>query len=324
MGFCLSIFFVSNFVFVCIYKTMFEEFEKKDNVSLKNYSTIKIGGNAKVIVFPKNINELIEILKIIKKNKQKYIILGNGSNILFPDKFFEGVVVSLKNINHIEKKGKFVYVGAGVNLFALNISLANFGLSGLEWSYGIPASMGGFVIMNGGCFEHEIGEFVEELLVLRDEKLEILKRENLLFEYRNSNLRKEKYIVLSVKLRLFKEKTQKIREKMQFFYDKKKNSQPCDLPSLGSVFKRIDAKETIYPAKIIDNLGLKGVRINGAEISKKHAGFIVNVGGATCQDVVRLVKLVEEKLAQVGVFPEREIIVLQDKENCCESGYTSG
>ena len=111
MGFLPIYFFVSNFVFVCIYKTMFEEFEKKENVSLKNYSTIKIGGNAKVIVFPKNINELIEILKIIKKNKQKYIILGNGSNILFSDEFFDGVVVSLKNINHIEKKGKFVYVG---------------------------------------------------------------------------------------------------------------------------------------------------------------------------------------------------------------------
>lgn len=302
---------------------MFDEFEKKENVDLKDYSTIKIGGMAKIIVFPRDINELQKILKIIKKNNQKYIIFGNGSNILFSDKYFDGVVVSLKNINHIEKKGKNVYVGAGVNLFSLNMTLADIGLSGLEWSYGIPASMGGFVIMNGGCFEHEIGQFVEEVLVLKDDKLEILKKENLSFEYRNSSLKKEKYIVLSVKLQLFKEKTQKIREKMQFFYDKKKISQPCEMPSLGSVFKRIVGEETIYPAKIIDNLGLKGVRINGAEISKKHAGFIVNVGGATCQDVLSLIKFVEERLSQVGVFPEREIIVLQDEENCCESGYTS-
>lgn len=303
---------------------MFKKFERQENVALANSSTIKIGGIAKVVVFPQNINELIEILKIIKENKQNYIILGNGSNILFSDDFFDGVVISLKHLDFVSQDGTTVYAGAGVNLFTLNIKLSQMGLGGLEWSYGIPATVGGFVIMNGGCFGCEIGQFVEEVLVLRDDKLSILRRKDITFEYRNSSLRKEKFIVLSVKLKLYKEKTAKINEKMQFFYQKKKYSQPCEMPSLGSVFKIIYGEQVIYPAKIIDNLGLKGVKIGGAEISKKHSGFIVNVGGATSADVQKLIALITERLAEKGVFPEKEIIVHNIKEKNCESGYSSG
>lgn len=289
---------------------MFEEFECKEKIKLCNFSTVKIGGEADYIIFPKNVLELQKILKIIKKNHLKYFILGNGSNILFSDRGYRGVLISLKHFNRISRYGTCVRVGAGCNLFALNLKLKEFGLSGLEWSYGIPASLGGLLRMNGGSFGHEICEFVEEVVVLDDGKVKRLKREEIEFYYRYSSL--QKYIILSAKLRFFPEKSEEIAKNMQISLEKKKNSQPMEAASLGSVFKLIHGKETVYPAKIIDNMGLKGVKIGGAEVSTKHAGFIINKGNATSADFVALIELLEEKLKSVGVFAEREIIILQE------------
>lgn len=340
--------FLQKFQEKHIYFYMFEKFEHYENLELKNFSTMKVGGKAKFFVCPKNHLELKEIFAICKENHIKTFVLGNGSNVLFDDKGFDGAIISLRNFNKtkiqknsikitkkINKNNKkilknnkkliknkffnnflqffylknvFVEVGAGVNLFYLNTFLAKAGIGGLEWSYGIPASVGGFVVSNGGCFGHEIGEFVSEVLIF-DGKFKRLKREDLFFEYRNSNLRK--FVVLSVKLRFFEEKSEKISKNMQFFLEKKKNLQPCEFPSLGSVFKRVLASEVIFPAKVIDDLGLKGTQIGGAQVSVKHAGFIVNTGNATSKDVLSLVEFLEKKMLEVGIKPEREIIVLK-------------
>lgn len=291
---------------------MFEKFEHLVGASLSEYSTMKVGGEAKYLLFPKNVEEIAEILKICEENHIKTFILGNGSNVLFSDKGFNGAVVSLKKLNKISFDGEFVFVDAGVNLFALNIALQKEGLSGLEWSYGIPASVGGFLFMNGGCFGHEISEFVEEVSVLDGCCEKTIKNEECGFSYRNSDL--QKYVILGVKLRLKREKTDKIMQNMQFFLNKKRESQPCDLPSLGSVFKIVKGNPDIYPAKLIDNMGLKGVKIKGAEVSQKHAGFIVNSGGATSSDILALIEFLESRLCGIGVKVEREIIVLKEDE----------
>lgn len=316
---------------------MFKEFEYLENADLKNWSTIKIGGLARYIVFPKNPSELTEIVKICRKNKQKYYIFGNGSNILFDDAGFDGVLINLKYFNEIElgeleekerddccsctenkcnkclpyNKNCIVKIGAGIKLFVLNQKLKKMGLSGLEWSYGIPATLGGLVAMNGGCFGNEIFDFVEKVLVLDGQKSKILKKEDISFNYRFCSL-KDRYIILAVWLRLQKDEPIEIEKRMMNFFERKKFLQPCDYPSLGSVFKQIrNVDEIVYPAKLIDNMGMKGVKIGKAQVSQKHAGFIINLGGATSADFLALVVLIQEKLRGVGVEAKPEIVILR-------------
>lgn len=289
---------------------MFEKYDYMENVELKNYSTMKVGGLAKFMVFPRTHLELKELFEIIKQENLRWFILGNGSNVLFDDEGFDGVVVNLKHFDRVVKSGESVRVGAGVNLFALNIKLKSLGLGGLEWSYGIPGTLGGLLVMNGGCYGHEICEFVEEVTVFDSGKVKRLKKSDIKFEYRHSDL--NQYIILSAKLKLKADLPENINQKMTENFTKKKNAQPYELPSLGSVFKLVHKNdEIIYPAKLIDNLGLKGVKIGGAEISQKHAGFIVNTGEATSEDIIKLIEYVECKLLEIGVKPEREIIILK-------------
>lgn len=292
---------------------MFENFDYKKDVDLKNYSTMKTGGRAKYIVFPRDCDEVLQVLEICRKNSFTFFILGNGSNVLFSDDGFDGVLISLKNLNKISQVNETeVWVEAGANLFTLNMTLMRLGLSGLEFCYGIPASIGGFVYMNGGCFGYEIGEFVEEIIVLDGMKERLLKKEELEFSYRHSNL--QDYIILNIKLKLKQGESKEIMQKMEENLKRKRETQPCDLPSLGSVFKVIQGANPIYPAKLIDSMGLKGVTINGAEVSKKHAGFIVNTGNATSRDVLMLVEFLENKFEEVGLKFQREIIVLDNKD----------
>ena len=306
--FCIEIFLCKFFCFF-IYKIMFENFEFVENANLSKLSTMKTGGKAKYIIFPKNVTELRQILKIIKKNGLKSFIIGNCSNILFSDYGFDGVLISLKHFDKIKKTKNFVEIGAGINLFALNQKLALLGLSGMEWSFGIPGSFGGLIYMNGGCFGSEVFDFVESIKVLDGEKIKILKKAEIKFAYRATDLKGK--IILSAKLKLKSEESEKILKKMQFFLKIKHENQPCDFPSLGSIFKQIKTDEKIiYPAKIIDNLGLKGFKIKRAEISKKHAGFIVNSGNATSDEIFSLICFVQKKLAEQNVFPELEIILL--------------
>lgn len=289
---------------------MFEKYDCLENVELKNYSTMKVGGEAKYIVFPRTHLELKEIFEIMNEKDLRWFILGNGSNVLFDDEGFDGVIINLKHFDRIIRNGNNVRIGAGVNLFVLNQKLKEMNLSGLEWSYGIPGTLGGLLIMNGGCYGHEICEFVQEVTIFDKGKVKRLKREDIKFEYRHSDL--NQYVILSAKLNLSPDLSENIENRMTENFFKKKNAQPYELPSLGSVFKLIHkGDEIIYPAKLIDNLGLKGVKIGGAEISQKHAGFIVNVGGATSEDIIKLMEYIECKLLEIGVKPEREIIVLK-------------
>lgn len=294
-------------------KHLFKGFDFFENIDLKNYSTMKSGGRAKYLVFPRSERGLVGVLKICQNHGLNFYVIGNGSNILFDDTGFDGVLVNLKHFNYIKISGEYAFVGAGTNLFYLNLFFQKNNLSGLEWSYGVPATLGGFVVCNGGCFGHEICEFVEEVRVLRNMQIVTLKRNEIAFAYRYSSL-KDSCVVLEIKLHLRFDNADVIKAKMLSALEEKRRLQPCDLPSLGSVFKRVMVNdEIIYPAKLIDNMGLKGVKIGGAEVSKKHAGFVVNTGGATSTDVLKLVELLEKKLAEIGVFPEREIVVLKNE-----------
>ena len=285
---------------------MFKNINYLKNEKLSKYSTIKIGGEAKYIVFPQTIKEVKQVVNEVQEKRLKMFVIGNGSNTLFDDKGFDGVVLCLKNLNKVVVKRNKVRAEAGTNLFALNNKLKEFGLSGMEWSFGIPGSVGGFVVMNGGCFGHEICEFIDEVEVLQEGKIRTLKKEDIRFGYRKSSING---VVLAVTISLKKEDPQNVYENMQEALNKKRGAQPCEFPSLGSVFKHVELDgETIYPAKLIDTLGLKGVKIGGVEVSTKHAGFIVNVDLGTGEDYRRLVKFLKEKLAQMGVDVETEVV----------------
>lgn len=295
---------------------MFDGIKCVKNASLKDLSTIKIGGKAKYIVFPKDEAEIEMVLQEAKRSDEKAFVLGNGSNTLFDVDFFDGVVISTRKLNQIERLDKQrVYVSAGVNLFLLNVTLSKMGLGGLEWSYGIPASFGGLVYMNGGAFGREIKDFLERVRVLRNGKIEESQASEIEFSYRSSNLKN--CIILGGVLCLYEEKTEKIKEKMQDFLQKRQKFQPYDKLSLGSTFKHIEENggEIIYPAKLIDSLGFKGVKIGGVEVSTKHAGFLVNSGNGTAEDYLNLAKLIEQKIFErFGLKLEKEVVLLSELE----------
>lgn len=283
---------------------MFNGIEIIDNADLKNYCTFKIGGRG-TIVFPKNVNELKKIVKECDKNNLKYFILGNGSNLLFSDFEINTILVSLKYFNEIRQvKKDEVFVGAGVNLFPLNIYLKNHNLSGLEWSYGIPGSIGGAIFMNAGAFGHSISENILNVKVIKCGKVENISKKNLEFSYRKSNING---IILGATMKFKEGNLDEIALLQQDYLERRKMSQPYDKFSAGSVFKR-NIEKNIIPAKIIDTFGLKGTRIGGAEISKKHAGFIVNNGDAKAIDVLALIEYIKYK---TGEDLELEIIYVK-------------
>lgn len=279
---------------------MFENVEKIEKADLKNFNTFKIGGKG-TILFPKNVFELKRTIKECKNNKLKYLILGNGSNLLFPDYDLDTILISLKNFNKISKKENFVYFEAGVNMFSLNKFCLENSLTNLEWSFGLPASFGGLVYMNGGAYEHTIFDYIRRVKVLNDNKVVWLKKNDIQFTYRKSNI---EGIILGGEIILNKSDKKTVENKQKYYFECRKSTQPLNYPCAGSIFKR---KNDIIPAKLIDSFNLKGVRIGGAEISKKHAGFIVNVDNAKSIDVRALIDYIKNN---VGIDLEEEIIIL--------------
>ncbi len=298
------------------YLEYFKSFSKKDitfltNESLKEHCSFNIGGIAKYFVIIHNKKTLLKLTKDV----DKYFILGAGTNILFKKKEYVIPIFKLgKDFNKIEikkedKDNVLLEVGASTNLFSLNNFLRKNEIGGLEWSYGIPGSVGGATLMNAGAYEQEFDKYVNSVKILENNK--IFRTKAFSFSYRESSFKNTNQIILGVRLSLIKKSSKKIEEEQNFFINKRKKSQPYGQNSAGSVFKRIINKtEIFYPAKIIDNLGLKGVKIGGAEISQKHAGFIVNYNNAQAKDVLKLIKLIKSKVKkETKTLLEEEIII---------------
>ena len=286
---------------------MFEKLEFKKNVSLKKLTSFKIGGKCRFYFSPKDLIELKKIINECQKNKLQYFILGNGTNVLADDSGFDGAIIHLKNFKYIKLKRYrnycFVTVLAGVSLFEFNKFLLNNKISGFEWSFGIPGSIGGAIRMNAGACDGQTCDNLIEIKYLTNGKLKTKK--GFKGEYRKGF---EEGIIISAKFKLKTGNALEIEEKMNNNFSLKKISQPYDKPSAGSIFKR---KNELYPAKIIDELGLKGLRIGDAMISKKHAGFIINMGAATSRDVINLIKLLKLIFKSNGYIFDEEIIYLK-------------
>ena len=280
---------------------MFENIEKLVDANLKNFCTFKIGGRG-TILFPKNQFEIKRILNDCKKNRLEFFILGNGSNVLFPDGEFKKAIIDLRKLNNIKitKQGT-IMAEAGVHLFAFNKFLEQNGFAGFEWSYGIPATIGGLTFMNGGAFGEQVANYIKKVKIIKNGKISWINRKNIDFSYRKSNI---EGIILAVEFEFKKADSRIIAEEQRKFFDIRKKTQPYDKFSAGSVFKRFGDK---IPAIMIDKAGLKGVKIGGAEISTKHAGFIVNNDNATSKDVKDLIGLIKKRCGNL----ECEIIILE-------------
>ena len=266
--------------------------EFKQNESLKNYNTFKIGGNTKYLFIIRSTNNLIEVCKQLKLHNIKHKVIGMGSNLLFDNLGYNGAIIVNKT-NSIEFKNNCVIADGGVNLTALIFKASELGLSGLENLSGIPSTLAGGVVNNVGAFGTEIADFIEsiECVDANFNKI-ILSKENCKFSYRNSIFKHKNLIITKVILKLKKDDKSLIKQRIQNAIKQKTTTQPLNYPSAGSVFKRCE----IIPGKVIDELGLKGTKIGGAEISTKHAGFIVNNSSATSQDVKELIILIKEKV----------------------------
>ena len=275
------------------------------------HTSFKCGGCAKFFYEIESIEDFVEVVKKCKNLKQKIFILGNGTNTLCVDSGFNGVVISTKNYNKInlEKSGNItnIELESGASLYKLNKLLADIGIEGLEWSYGIPGTIGGAVVMNAGAYGQEIFNFVDYVVVYNRGKTKKIYKKNIKYTYRNGGLKGK--IILRVGLKIISKNSCCVRENQLYFMKKRLLSQPLDLPNAGSIFKR---SGEIIPAQIIDNLGLKGVIIGGAKVSEKHAGFIVNFNNATASDIIELIQYIQKVVYdKLDIKLEEEIVLLK-------------
>ena len=261
---------------------------------LKEYPSFKIGGKADIFAIPKTKNTLIELLQLLQDYQFPFFILGKGSNIIVGDKGYRGMIIYTGELKNVNIEGTIIKAEAGITLAALANKALAAGLSGLEFASGIPGSLGGALYMNAGAYGSEMKDVVRETSLLDYAGNEyIYSKEELALSYRYSILQKKPLIVLTVSMELEKGNKEEIKAKMLELNRRRKEKQPLEWPSAGSIFKR---PEGHYVGPMIEELGLKGYRIGDAQISEKHAGFIINLGNATAADVIKLIKLVQDKI----------------------------
>lgn len=266
-----------------------------ENVSLKEYTTYKVGGKAKYMVFPKNTTKLITLLKYIKDKKIPYMVLGFGSNVLFSDKEYKGIIIKLDALDEIEIEGTKVKAGAGASLMKVASLATKRGLSGLEFATGIPGSVGGAIYMNAGAYKSDMGYVVKEVKVLtKDMKVITMVNREMDFHYRSSFLQKNKdYICLEATMRLKKGNKEEMEQLIRERKKRRLSSQPLEYPSAGSVFRN---PEGDFAGRLIEELGYKGLMKGGAQISEKHANFIINKENATAKDILELIHFIKESV----------------------------
>ena len=283
----------------------------RENEPLAAHCTFKIGGPAQLFVMPENEQQLCSAVAFCKEQAVRYYLLGNGSNILFADEGFSGVVIDVSALDaEIAVEDTVLTAGAGVRLAALCKAALKHGLSGLEFAYGIPGTVGGAVYMNAGAYGGEMKDVLEAVSYLTaDGRWVDSEASELDFSYRHSAFEENDACILGAVFHLEKGDPDAIKARMNELMQKRIDKQPLDKPSAGSTFKR---PAGAFAAALIDQCGLRGYRHGGAAVSDKHCGFVVNLGGATCADVLALCDevraIVKEK---TGYDLEKEIRVVK-------------
>lgn len=295
---------------------MIKDFFKQNNYEyieeapLVNHNTYHVKAKAMFLVFPKNIEEVINIMKYLKNNNIAYIFLGNGSNIILEKEYYDKVFIKLDKLNKINIDGNIVTAEAGVSLIKLALDTAMNNLSGLEFACAIPGLVGASVAMNAGAYNSSISEVLVSAKVI-NENLDVitLTNEQLEYQYRDSFLKKNKnYICLEATFKLENKDCEEILNLMSSRQERRLDTQPLSYPSAGSVFRN---PPNLYAGELIEKCNLKNTNINGAEVSEKHANFIINKNGAKGSDIIKLIELVKKQVKEkydVDLVLEQEII----------------
>lgn len=282
----------------------------KINEPMKNHTYFKIGGNVDLLLIPANVDQLLEAVKLLQKHGEKPIVIGNGTNLLVSDKGIRGVVIKIsKKMSNIAVEGDKILADSGCLLSQIASKALENALEGFEFAGGIPGSLGGAIAMNAGAYDGEMKDVIDSVVCMNKEgELFELSNEKLKFSYRHSAIQAEDLIVLQAKIKLQKGDAAAIKAKIDDFAERRITKQPLNMPSAGSTFKRPIGD---YASRLIEANGLKGLRYGDAQVSEKHCGFIVNVGEAKCQDVMRLISVIQKTVKDqsgIELCPEVKII----------------
>ncbi len=286
-----------------------QKIEYRKDELMSNHTSFKIGGPAPFFVEVKNSEELYSLILFLKNAGIPYFVIGKGSNLLVSDKGMDCVVISLLKMDKITVQGEEIVAEAGASLANVCVAALENSLTGLEFAYGIPGCAGGALFMNAGAYGGEMSQVVIscECIDTAGEKISI-KAKDMKLGYRKSIFRGSDMIITSVRYRLERGEKSEIRASMDDFMGRRKQKQPLDFPSAGSTFKR---PEGHFAGALIEKNNLKGLKVGKAMVSEKHAGFVINCGGATCEDVKGLITLVKETVFKAdGVVLEPEVILV--------------
>ena len=277
---------------------------------LSRHTSFRIGGPAKRMAFPKTAEELIVLDGFLRDALVRSILLGNGTNVLFPDEGLDAVVIATGEMDAIERDGDTLTADAGVSLARLATFAWQEGLTGLEFAHGIPGSLGGGVVMNAGAYDGSLSDVLVEATALFPDGVRTVGVEDLRLSYRHSLFTEQPdAVVLRAKVRLQAGNRDAIKARMDELMARRKASQPLEYPSAGSMFKRPAGH---FAGRLIEDAGLKGARVGGAEVSPKHAGFVINTGGATCADVLGLIEKIQKTVYDAaGVMLEPEVRIIR-------------
>lgn len=278
------------------------------NEPMKNHTSFKIGGPADIVIMPGSVDDIKKVIEFAK-NIPLYVI-GNGSNLLVNDEGVHGIVLKISNcLNKVEVEGEYITAEAGATLTLVSNIAKKDSLTGMEWAFGIPGSVGGAVYMNAGAYGGEMKDIVYETTYINENnQIVTINNSEHGFSYRKSMFATQKNIILKTKLKLQKGNKDDIEAKMKELLEQRKLKQPLEYPSAGSTFKR---PEGYFVGKIIEELNLKGMSIGGAQVSEKHGGFIINKGNATAKDVKMLIDYIVnevEKVYNIKLEPEVKMI----------------
>lgn len=283
--------------------------EIKTDVNMDKHTSFRVGGPVDYLVNPTTYDEVLAVVNLCKEKNVPCFIIGNCSNLIVRDGGFRGVFIKLSNLDKIYIEGDRITGGGGALLKSLSNAALEEGLTGLEFASGIPGSIGGAIYMNAGAYDSEISKVIETALVIDNEgNIISLNKEELELGYRTSAVQKNDYIVLEATFKLRYGDKEKIIGRIKELTSRRVDKQPLEYPSAGSTFRR---PEGYFAAKLIDDTGLKGMCVGGAEVSTKHCGFLINKGEASADDVLELIKLVQEKVKErfdVELRPEVKII----------------
>ncbi len=297
----------------CSYKDLFKDIYSEDGIKvnepMKNHISFKVGGPADILLEPSNDMQVIKSIEICRDNNIPYIVIGNGSNLLVKDGGIRGVVIKLSGLNSVNVDKNYITAGAGVVLKEVSDVALDNSLTGFEFASGIPGSVGGAVFMNAGAYDGEMKNIINSVTVLdKNDNIITLPKEKLEFGYRTSSIKTEGYIVLSAQFELQLGDKDKINSRIEELTQKRVEKQPLEYASAGSTFKR---PEGYFAGKLIQDAGLKGFSVGDAEVSQKHSGFVINTGNATAQDVLDVIKHVQDEVKnQFGVELKTEVRII--------------